>query len=91
MSGLRLPIRIPPDERNLGAAVRTMHWEPQKHEEDKKITMFRAVGPEGEGWKMLQTTKMPNNFLIEKGESIMARSTGQHGTDLEECGRCEVG
>lgn len=60
--------------------------EPDKKVEDyvkkKKLTMLYAVDSKGSSWKVFDTTKMPTNFLIEKGGRIISIAQGCDPTGL---------
>ena len=48
----------------------------------KKLTMLYAVDSKGSSWKVFDTTKMPTNFLIEKGGRIISIAQGCDPTGL---------
>ena len=48
----------------------------------KNLTMLYAVDSKGSSWKVFQTTKMPTNFLIEKGGRIISIAEGCDPTGL---------
>ena len=48
----------------------------EKYVKEKKLNMLYAVDTKGESWKVFQTTRMPTNFLIEKGGRISAVAAG---------------
>lgn len=60
--------------------------EPDKKVEEyvkkKKLTMLYAVDSKGASWKVFDTTKMPTNFLIEKGGRIISIAQGCDPTGL---------
>ena len=60
--------------------------EPDKKVENyvkqKKLTMLYAVDSKGSSWKVFDTTKMPTNFLIEKGGRIISIAQGCDPTGL---------
>ena len=48
----------------------------------KKLTMLYAIDSKGSSWKVFETTKMPTNFLIEKGGRIISIAAGCDPTGL---------
>ena len=48
----------------------------------KKLTMLYAIDTKGSSWKVFETTKMPTNFLIEKGGRIISIAAGCDPTGL---------
>ena len=48
----------------------------EKYVKQKKLNMLYAVDPKGKSWKIFQTTRMPTNFLIEKGGRIISIAEG---------------
>lgn len=48
----------------------------------KNLTMLYAIDSKGSSWKVFETTKMPTNFLIEKGGRIIAIAGGCDPTGL---------
>ena len=60
--------------------------EPDKKVEEyvkkKNLTMLYAVDTKGASWKVFDTTKMPTNFLIEKGGRIISIAQGCDPTGL---------
>ena len=48
----------------------------------KNLTMLYAIDTKGASWKIFQTTKMPTNFLIEKGGRIISIAGGCDPTGL---------
>lgn len=54
----------------------------ENYVEQKKLTMLYAVDSKGSSWKVFDTTKMPTNFLIEKGGRIISIAQGCDPTGL---------
>ena len=48
----------------------------------KNLTMLYAIDTKGSSWKVFETTKMPTNFLIEKGGRIISIAGGCDPTGL---------
>lgn len=48
----------------------------------KNLTMLYAIDSKGSSWKVFETTKMPTNFLIEKGGRIISIAAGCDPTGL---------
>ena len=48
----------------------------------KNLTMLYAIDTKGASWKVFETTKMPTNFLIEKGGRIISIAGGCDPTGL---------
>ena len=54
----------------------------QAYVKKKKLTMLYAIDTKGSSWKVFETTKMPTNFLIEKGGRIISIAGGCDPTGL---------